>query len=108
MARETYVLRGGKLVPKREAPPAVDAPYVLRDAFNDPLWHPATGQLIASKSEFRRATRAAGCEEVGDMPQRDTRAPLDSTPSHYRDAVGYAINKLKNGYKPAEHGGRED
>lgn len=35
-----------------------------------PTWHPATGEIIDSKSRFRQTTRAAGLVEFGnDVPK---------------------------------------
>lgn len=42
---------------------------VIQDSMS-PTWHPATGEILESKSAFRRATKAAGCEEYGnDVPK---------------------------------------
>lgn len=73
MARETYVMRDGKLVPKSQAvpllPPAkrssLPMPYFVRDEI-PPTFHPATGQVMTSLSEFRKVTKASGCVEVGN------------------------------------------
>lgn len=70
--RETYVLRDGKLVPKSQAAPRNAGPYVQSDYLPD-LRHPVTGKPMDSKSQFRAMTRAAGCVEVGNEVQRDTR-----------------------------------
>lgn len=43
----------------------VNAPYVRVDEM-EALEHPATGQMMTSKSAFRRVTKAAGYEEVGN------------------------------------------
>lgn len=39
--------------------------YVIPDDMAD-TFHPATGEIISSKREFRRITRAHGCEEIGN------------------------------------------
>lgn len=65
----TYVWRDGKMIDKAEAEPlhpTGEATYFIRDTI-DALWHPATGQMVDSKSKFRQITRAAGCQEVGDQ-----------------------------------------
>lgn len=68
----TYVLRDGKLVPKETAPPLHQQHHAKRVHVQSdsmpPLKHMATGQIVDSKSEFRRQTKAAGCIEVGDDP----------------------------------------
>lgn len=47
------------------------APYVISDTMPETLHH-AAGRVSTSKSEFRRWTRQAGCEEVGNekFPER--------------------------------------
>lgn len=51
-----------------ERPPA--GPFVISDHMSGAL-HPVTGRVHDSKSNFRRDTRAAGCEEVGNEPIRE-------------------------------------
>lgn len=72
--RGTYVMRKGRLVRKERAGPraGTSGVHVISDTM-DPLVHPATGKLMDSKSQFRAITRAAGCIEVGNETQRDTR-----------------------------------
>lgn len=100
MSRETYVIRDGKLVSKSDAYTfeASDAPNVISDHFKQgALWHPLTGEMIDSKSTFRRVTRAHGGEEIGNEVQRDTRS---IEPRCARDDVARSINMLKHGYRP--------
>lgn len=71
--RGTYVMRNGRLVRKEHAAPRPGSGlYVISDTMPD-MRHPATGQVMNSKSQFRAITRAAGCVEVGTETQRDTR-----------------------------------
>ena len=66
----TEVYRNGKFVLKHLAGPrhpAGKAPNVISDSM-DPLKHMGTGRVLDSKSEFRKDTRAAGCEEAGNDP----------------------------------------
>lgn len=75
MIRETYVMRNGKLIPKRLAGPRIEgraAPHVISDSLPDMI-HPATGKRMDSKSAFRAVTRAHGCVEVGNETQVDRR-----------------------------------
>lgn len=65
MSRETFVMRDGLAVLKDEAAPLHASAFILRDQM-DATWHPANGGYYDSKSAFRKATRAAGCIEVGD------------------------------------------
>jgi hypothetical protein len=65
----TYVIRDGVLIDKTDAAPlhseASRAPGYISDHM-DPTRHMADGRLYDSKSEFRKATKAAGCVEVGN------------------------------------------
>lgn len=96
MSRQIYVYRDGKLVPKAEAAPLYAAPMVIRDQM-DALLHPATGQMIDSKSKFRQTTKDAGCIEVGTSsfpaPKR--------TASDLKKDVGRAFQMVRDGYKPS-------
>ena len=66
MARETYVLRGGELVPKRLAiTPAPPAPMIRPDGM-DAVRCMADGRRYDSRSAYAAAVRRAGCEIVGD------------------------------------------
>jgi hypothetical protein len=50
------------------------APYVQSDRLGrgiNGLWHPITGQMIDSKSQFRAITKAHGCVEVGNERLQD-------------------------------------
>lgn len=97
----TYVLRKGKLVDKRYAPPKEgkhgQASFVISDEMAETR-HMADGKYYTSKAKFRQATRAAGCVEVGTetqtllKPRRQTQ--LD--PGRRRDAIVQAIHQLRN------------
>lgn len=64
------------MVPKHMLlPHGVDAGfYVISDTM-DPTWHPATGRMMDSKSNFRRQTKASGCIEVGNEQLRHKPRP---------------------------------
>lgn len=71
--RGTWVMRKGRLVRKeRAAPLAGRGPSVISDTM-PAMVHPVTGKPMDSKSQFRAITRAAGCVEVDNERQRDTR-----------------------------------
>jgi len=76
-------------------PPRI-GPYIIRDGMNA-LQHPATGEMMDSKSAFRRVTREHGLVEMGD--QAPTTAPPRALPSVKADIVE-AIQALKQGYEP--------
>lgn len=77
MRRGTWVMRGGKIVEKggpldvRPIPErsSLPAPMLISDTM-DPVQHPCTGEYFSSKAKFRSVTRANGCVEVGNDPQR--------------------------------------
>ncbi len=52
-------------------------PYIIQDSM-DATWHPITGEFIESKSEFRRRTKQAGCEELGNDRPQARKEPLDT------------------------------
>lgn len=78
--------------PERSALPA---PMLALDTM-DALWHPTTGQMIESKSEFRAITKAHGGEEVGNDVQKDNRTFSEAS----KDDVGKAIQMVNQGYRP--------
>ena len=68
-------------------------PSIIRDTM-DACLHPATGEMIDSKREFRRITRAHKLIEVGDE------APMISPnyePEGVVDDVAGALTDLRNG-----------
>lgn len=58
-----YVMRDGKLVEKSQAY-GPSATYVISDEM-PATRHMADGKHYTSKAKFRKATRAAGCIEIG-------------------------------------------
>jgi hypothetical protein len=71
----TFVYRNGEIVPKHTAEPRDSgASYIISDNMAD-TWHPASGKIMSSKSEFRKETRAHGCVEVGNEPLRNKPIP---------------------------------
>lgn len=78
MARETYVLRNGELVPKHLAQPREGdaAPYVISDGM-EPIRSHADGLIYDSKSAYARAVRASGAEIIGSdhVPRRPPEMP---------------------------------
>jgi len=63
-----------------------------------PLRHQATGEVMDSKSQFRRATRDAGCVELGN--------DVDTSPRQYEPDTGLkagiaeAWQMVEQGYRP--------
>lgn len=96
MPRSVYVWREGLgVIPKEEAPPLYVAPTVIRDTM-DALRHPATGEMIDSKSRFRQRTRDAGCIEIGTEKMR----PAPRVRPDLRNEVGKAMQMVNQGYRP--------
>ena len=75
MTVTTFVFRNGELIEKDLASPLLPinnfgrAFYYNSDGMDSTL-HMANGKRYTSKSEFRKATKAAGCVEVGNSPIR--------------------------------------
>lgn len=73
----------------------VNAPYVRVDEM-EALEHPATGQIMTSKSAFRRATKAAGCEEVGnDLLSKYQRPAYEPNAAYLTDLTIRAYDELE-------------
>lgn len=85
MARGTFVMRDGKLVPKHLAQPlqtrgprsGLPRPYVISDGIE--MRHPVTGEVYTSKAKFREETRARGLTEVGNeaFPEKKVDDPVN-------------------------------
>lgn len=97
----TFVIRDGVFINKIFAEPLNpthgEAPYVIGDHM-EATRHMANNQFYTSKSEFRKATKDAGCVEVGN--EMDTilkprkKIPLDRTKR--RNDIRQAVHQLKN------------
>lgn len=84
-------MRDGQLVPKHLAAPkhsSDPATYVISDTM-EPMRHMGTGRIVDSKSEFRRDTRASGCEEVGTDPA------ISRPPPRYRPDMSDIVGDVK-------------
>ena len=86
--RATFVLRNGRLIDKRRAPPLITSTdariYVIGDEM-PAAKHMGTGKIHTSKAKFRADTRAMGLVEAGTDPAV-TRA---GRPSQGPDLVPY-------------------
>lgn len=100
----TYVMRNGKLVDKRTAPPKEgihgSAVFVISDEMSATR-HMADGQMYTSKAKFRQATRAAGCVEVGTETKTllTPRKPIELDRGQRREAIQQAIHQIRNGQR---------
>lgn len=95
MSRATYVFRDGKMVDKEDAEPIEGGFQLIRDGM-DPLRHMADGKTYDSKSAFRKATKAAGCCEVGDHVFKP-RTPIKLDRRERVDAIKKTVYDLRNG-----------
>lgn len=91
-----YVWRNGDWIDTTgwKRPPR-KTPYIVRDYMTAAV-HPATGETMDSKSQFRAITRAHGLVELGnDAPSAPPPAP---TVSKAEIAEAYAM--VEQGYTP--------
>jgi hypothetical protein len=101
----TYVYRNGELVDKNTARPIVETSgksfYYNSDQM-DHTWHPASGKYFDSKSEFRKETKAYGCQEIGDEKGygkvRNFTVKLDKR--QRIDDIKRSIYEIRNGRRP--------
>ena len=96
----TYVLRNGELIEKSMAGDVHEEGPRLRYISDhmDALKHMANGRVYDSKSEFRKATKAAGCVEVGDQSGFGTRRqPIKLDKRERVEHIKRAIYELQNG-----------
>jgi hypothetical protein len=78
--------------------PAPRFPAIHRDTMTEAV-HPATGQMLDSKSRFREITKAHGLVEVGNDTQNYQKAPVAVDASRKKD-IADAIQMLEQGYTP--------
>lgn len=96
----TYVMRKGVFMPIEEAPPLIQVfgrgPAVISDAM-DATRHMADGKMYTSKSEFRKATRANGCVEVGNETAHllKPRKAVPLSQQKRRDDIRRAVSDLQ-------------
>lgn len=91
----TWVMRGGRLVPKHKAEPLArnGVRGVISDYLPD-LIHPQTGKRMDSKSEFRKVTRAKGGVEVGNERLVDRRHNAEMDSNTRKADIAQAIREL--------------
>jgi hypothetical protein len=109
MARGTYVMRDGQLVPKHQAEPlqrrgprsALPMPMVISDTLDDVV-HPATGERYASKKKFRDETRARGLTEVGNEAFPVRQGPTEAeTRQEIQREIAEAYTAIEQGAEVA-------
>ena len=95
-----FVYRNGELVDKRYASSKFEsnqASYVISDIMPETR-HMADGKTYTSKSEYRKATKAAGCIEVGNETATllKPRKPVLLDRGQRRDDIRRTIYDLRN------------
>lgn len=99
MSKSKYIWHNGAWVDITNwTPPPRRTPYIIRDAM-DALQHPATGEVLDSKSRFREITKANGLVEVGN-DYVTNRNPAPSQEKEITKAVAQAYEMLEQGYQP--------
>lgn len=94
--RRRYIWHNGAFVDITDMPrPKRIGPYIIRDQMETCI-HPATGEMMDSKSAFRAVTREHGLVEVGND------APTSPPPllEDLKGDVAQAIEMLEQGYEP--------
>src|SRR5271155_1101667 len=97
----TYVMRGGRLIDKKFAPPKEGrhgpASFVISDEM-EPTRHMANNKMYTSKAKFRQATRDAGCIEVGTETATllKPRKQIQLDPVRRREEIRRAISEIRN------------
>lgn len=89
-----YVWQGGWKETIRRIGPRL-FPAIHSDRM-DPLVNHANGQIYDSKSQFRAATRAAGCVELGNDAPLVTEVPRTDR-KQLRSDINRAISELEAG-----------
>lgn len=95
MARETYVIRDGKAVPKHLAAPlrsrgprsGLAIPMIISDTLRDPVKSMADGRIYDSKSAYYKSVKSAGCEIVGNDPAGYTPREIYDEKAHEAEIV---------------------
>jgi hypothetical protein len=98
--RETYVLRGGKLVPKQFEPivtkSSLPCPFLVLDSIPE-FKSMADGRLYDSKARYYRTLKEHGCRIVETGEDHGQPAPKVDA----KREVEAAYCKVRDGYKPA-------
>ncbi len=97
MARETYVYRDGKLIPKHLAPPrhkpASEGLQVIKDI--EPYQAIGVdGRIIGGRRQHREMLRTHNLVELGNEPHRPRQAPPDRVDMGIINEIKRAMGKL--------------
>ena len=102
-----YVIFDGKFMPSHiadelrrgRARSSLPAPMIIRDQL-DGVKNPVDGKTYDSKAAYYQAVKEAGCEIVGNEAEKLMGASRPKS-TIGRAAVQEAVQKLRQGYKPA-------
>lgn len=97
----TYVIRNGQLIDKSLLNYYDNTPkvHIISDTM-DETRHMGDGRYYTSKSEFRKATKACDCVEIGNdssLYKQRTKIPLSR--EQRREDIKHTIYNLRNGIK---------
>ena len=96
MPRQHYIWHNGDWVEYDRYAPRPKRLIVIGDSMPD-TWNPATNRKYDSKSAYRRDTRAAGCEIVGNdnahrtVPKAKVREPVETTIERLNQQKGWGL-----------------
>jgi hypothetical protein len=96
--KRKYVWHDGQFVDVTDwKRPAPKFPAIIRDTM-DAAWHPATGEMMDSKSRFREVTKAHGLVEVGNDCQNRQNPAADLAKDRKQD-IAEAWQMVEQGYQ---------
>ena len=97
--KRKYVWHEGTFVDVTDWKPTPrKTPYIVRDSMEHAM-HPATGEMMDSKSRFREVTRAHGLVEVGNDWRTSQTKPRLTRADRKRD-IAAAMEQIESGYTP--------
>lgn len=97
--KRKYIWHEGTFVDVTDwRPPPRKTPYIIRDGMEAAI-HPATGQVLDSKSRFREITKAHGLVEVGTDNWRNSHNPADALAKSRKQDIAEAFQMVEQGYQ---------
>jgi hypothetical protein len=103
MIRGSFRYQDGQLVPATKEAPR-NKSSLVGDEIVQGIEHPATGEVIYSKTQYKRITKAHGLEEAYGEPEKYFRKPDDSAEreADLEEDVLEALAKLNYGEAMSE------
>lgn len=99
MANENGMVDTDYLIDEPTARSALPAPMVVSDSI-DALRHHGTGEILDSKSAFRKRNKELGYVEIGNEKPKGRRTPAKLDRQQRKNDIRKAIYQLKNGKRP--------